>query len=323
MKRVVAIATIALLTRTAIAEPKKTDPSSDARAMAETLFFAGRGLMDAGRYQEACQRFQESYRLDAAAGTLLNLATCHEKIGKIASAWGEFKQSLAEAEKAKRPDRITFASEHIKTLEPDLPYLTITVLEAAAGLEVFRNGGALGIGSLGIELPVDPGDVEIAARAPGYVPSTTTIKIELREHRTVALPRLVKAKAPVVLPRIPEAPAFWTSKRVSGMAVIGVGLVTAGIGTWYGLKAIRAKNDSDRGCPVFDAERRCDYDGSLAMDRARAQAWHSTLWLGVSLVTLAAGGYLVVTGGHASERRVTVGASPMREGAVGFIGGEF
>ena len=41
----------------------------------------------------------------AAAGTLLNLAVCNEKIGKIASAWGEFRDSIAEARKQNRPDR--------------------------------------------------------------------------------------------------------------------------------------------------------------------------------------------------------------------------
>jgi len=36
------------------------DVSTDARALAETLFFTGRGLMEGGRFALACQKFAES-----------------------------------------------------------------------------------------------------------------------------------------------------------------------------------------------------------------------------------------------------------------------
>jgi hypothetical protein len=318
----------ATIASSALAQPKKDtdkekDSASDARAMAETLFFAGRGLMDAGRYEEACKRFQESYRLDPAAGTLLNLAACHEKIGKIASAWGEFKQSLVEAEKAKREDRVKVASERIAVLEPDLPYLTIQVPAPVPGLEVTRNGELIGPGSYGVELPVDPGMVDVGGRAPGYVSSTTTIKIEKRERKVVSLPPLAKAKVPTPVAPITTSPGFWTSKRLAGVAIIGTGLLTAGVGTWYGLRALDAKEASDRGCPIYDGDRRCDMNGSLAMDRARSLSWHSTMWFGVSIVSVAAGMVLVATGGRAEERRITVSAVAAPGGAAGFIRGEF
>lgn len=301
---------------------------SDARSLAETLFFAGRGLMEAERFTEACQRFQESYRLDAAAGTLLNLASCHEKIGKIATAWGEFKQSLLEAEKANRADRVTFAKEHLAKLEPELPYLTIEVEARPPGVEVVRNGVALGEGAFGVELPVDPGDVEIVARAPGYVSSQSKVHIEKREHKSVTLPALEKAKAPPPapppVPIVVTEPSFWTSKRVAGAGVIGVGLGAAALGAWYGIRAVRAKTDSDEGCPIVYGERRCDLGGALAMDRARSLSWGSTIWFGVSVVTLAAGTYLMVSGSRATERpRVAVSASFFHDGGAGMLSGEF
>ena len=86
------------------AEPS-SESGSESKALAETLFFTGRGFMEAGRYAEACTKFGESYRLDPTAGTLLNLAVCHDHEGEIASAWGEFRTAAADARRSNRPDR--------------------------------------------------------------------------------------------------------------------------------------------------------------------------------------------------------------------------
>ena len=51
---------------------------------AEALFRAGRSAFDRGDYADALRRFSESYQLEPAVGTLLNVASTEERLGKLA-----------------------------------------------------------------------------------------------------------------------------------------------------------------------------------------------------------------------------------------------
>src|SRR3954465_9465866 len=64
------------------------------RAAAEALFNQGRDLMTAGKFVEACPKFEASQQLDPGLGTMLNLAECYEKTGRTASAWAEYREAI-------------------------------------------------------------------------------------------------------------------------------------------------------------------------------------------------------------------------------------
>src|SRR4051812_6077257 len=93
--------------------------------IAQALFEAGRRLMDEGKFAEACPKLAESHRLDPAAGTLLNLAVCHEKEGKTASAWAEYNDLLGMKGGDGDAERRRIASDRLTRLEPGLPRITI------------------------------------------------------------------------------------------------------------------------------------------------------------------------------------------------------
>jgi predicted negative regulator of RcsB-dependent stress response len=60
-------------------------------AAAEAAFDAARKHLDAGELDQACAKFEASQRLSPAVGTLLNLADCHERAGRTATAWATFR----------------------------------------------------------------------------------------------------------------------------------------------------------------------------------------------------------------------------------------
>jgi hypothetical protein len=287
------------------------DRGSDNRAVAEMLFFTARGLMEAGRYSEACSKLAESYRLDAAAGTLLNLAVCHEKEGKIASAWGEFRQAISDARRVGRADREELAKEHVSAIEGDLPMLAIEVPAhvRVAGLEITRNGVPLQGAAWATELPIDPGNVEIIARAPGYKARTKTLAIAKRQRLTVSL-------EPLEIAPVPLAPVdFWTGRRKLGLALAGVGVASAATGAYFGLTALSDRSKSDAACPVYDGDRRCTSAGVDLMTQAKTSAWVADAALGVSALSFAAGAYFFFTGASQREGARAM-STPATKGAA-------
>jgi len=326
------------------AEPGSTPAGSQSaasttenRAVAEMLFFTARGLMEAGRYSEACTKLAESHRLDAASGTLLNLAVCHESEGRIASAWGEFRQALSDARKANRADREELAKEHIAKLEPELPFLTIVVPEfvRVKDLEILRNGVVLGSGGWGTELPIDPGKVEIIARAPGFLPKTKTITMQKKQHVSTTIEKL--DPAPIVETVAVGEPG-WSGKRKTGAGLFIAGLVGAGVGTYFGFSALSNRDKAEKECPSLDGEVRCSATGSDYTKKADLAAWGSNLGIGLGAVAVLAGSYLFITGkndrsepsvsptprgqNHSSPR-VSFGVAPTIGGAQGAVFGSF
>ena len=61
---------------------------------ASRLFAEGRELAKRGDHAAACQAFIESYALEPAVGTLLNLARCDEELGAPARAWVKYREVI-------------------------------------------------------------------------------------------------------------------------------------------------------------------------------------------------------------------------------------
>ena len=283
------------------------------RAVAEELFRQGQSLMQAQRYAEACPKLAESQRLDPSTGTLLNLGVCHEREGKLASAWAEYNDVLTLAQRDGREDRVTYAKERIAAVEPKLSRLKIELSPGSdvPTLEVKLDGNVVGRPTLGVALPVDPGAHRVAASASGKQPWETSVSIPPGPAEiVVSLPVLGDAPAAPASgepdasssPTSDRAPAASNTQRILAYGLGGLGVVGIGVGTVFGLKAI-SKNDesNEKGC----TGNGCTASAAAIREDAQAAGTLSTVAFVVGGAALAGGVVLFLTAPSATEHAGT------------------
>jgi hypothetical protein len=272
---------------------------------AETLFNEGRALRDKGRFEEACERFSRSQQLDPAVGTLLNLGECLEKLDKIASAWGAYRQAIVLAVTRKDERRASLARRGADRIEPRLARLTITVDGSIPGLTVKRNGARVEAAAYDTPVPVDAGPQVIAATAPDRQPWQTTVELRSGGNESVRIPTLEPTSPPPIAPPPPaHEPSSGNTQRTVALGFgIGGGVVLAG-GVVFGGLAFARWSAVDETCPngrcPTEADRR-RHTSDVAT--ARTFATISNVAVGVGAAAIVAGVVLHLT---APERRVSV-----------------
>lgn len=247
----------------------QTSPTD--KAAAQALFDQGRKALEAGNYQVACRKLEQSQRIDPAIGTLLYLAECYEKTGRTASAWALFRQGASEAQAAGEAERARLGTEQANKLESKLSMLSIAVAPANKSLSDFsvqRGKDKVPRSLWGVAVPVDPGPIAIVATAPGHAswketvtvgPDAARVSVTVPPLAAVAAPPPPKpapaptpAPAPAPPPSGPpppkSVPPNGDTQRLIGVVVGGVGVVGLGLGTYFGLHAISENNDAKQFC---------------------------------------------------------------------------
>lgn len=274
-------------------------PRADNRARAQQLFDSALADAEAGNLASACPKFLASQEADPKTSTLLNLASCYEKNGQSASAWGAYREAEGLARKISRPDWESAARARAEALEPKLVRLTVQVPEASRvpGLTVTRDGARLAVGEWGVAIPVDPGEHVISASAAGRTPWET--KTSVREASgTVAVPVLEPVPEPVEKPVLapvapPSEPAsWWTPLRTTGVVVGGVGVVGLVTGAVLGLAAKGSYDDARGQCA--DGTRGCPASAVNDSDSAYGLATGATVVFVVGAAATLGGAALVL-----------------------------
>jgi tetratricopeptide (TPR) repeat protein len=96
--------------------PAPIKPVARDPVQAERLFVEARALMDAGNYQEACRKFEESARFELALGVLFNLANCEEKAGRTKAACRRYREVEQMARAKNQNERASYAATRATSL---------------------------------------------------------------------------------------------------------------------------------------------------------------------------------------------------------------
>jgi hypothetical protein len=271
------VSSVAIVT---IADRARAADAADV-ARAEALFEEAQVLTANGQIAEACVKFAASQRLDPGLGTLLRLADCFEKSGRLASAFRTFREAAAIA-RERGDSRVDVAVSRAALLEGRLPRI---VLEVSDATEVKLDGERIARESFGIALPVDAGVhvVRITVTGGSAHEIVVTVPAEGPPVR-VAWPttRVNDAPRPTVPP--PRATSSERERsslrRPVGIAVAGIGLPLVGYAIVRAIGARRTYDETEERCVGG-----CDDDAFERRADARAQANVAT-WVGLSGVAL-------------------------------------
>jgi len=276
-------------------------PSTATVATAQALFDDARRLFDAGRVHEACEKFGASEKIEPREGTLLNLALCHQREGKNATAWLEFIAARARARAEGLAEREQFATQHIDALAPTLTRLRLVVATEARvpGLNLTLDGENIFDAAWNTDIPVDPGLHGVEANAPGHVTWRKTLEIrELGDHPVAVLeiPALSPAAAPSPprgSPNVVAVGARSNGPRILGFSVLAAGALSVGVGSIFGVAAIDKSHDARNACTSSG----CGPAAQALHQEGLQDAWVSDFAIGVGLIAAGVGAYLAFSAG--------------------------
>ncbi len=300
------------------------DPTPAERNLASALFDQGRTLMAEGKVDEACVKLAESQRLDPGGGTLLNVALCHVRQGKYATALTEFRDARTMARKDGRADREAAANAEIEKLEPLLSKISVIVPEDAKipGLVIDIDGLPLPEVAWSTPFAVDPGTRVVTAKAPGYREWRSVVEIgKTGGTADVNLPKLEKdtskpsptgssISTPAMnTPTGPDAPveAPKSAMRSAGFVVGGVGLAFLAAGAITGGLAIQKNGAADAICPTNE----CNDAGAIDLSHDALTFAHvSTATFGIGIAGLVAGTVMVVAAPKKGPAKMSLSVGP-------------
>jgi hypothetical protein len=286
--------------RPALAQP--------AAAASEALFRAGREAMQQGDARTACAKFRESYRLEHAPGTLLNIGVCEEALGELSNAWQHY-QDLVHA-LPPDDDRLRIARQHSQQLDPRLPRLTVHLAAGAPeDTRALIGSVELGAASFDTALPMDPGHYDVRVTAAGRESQTSTLDLSEGERTQIEIaPGEVLPEPPEPEPATQSAAGAgtlgsdtarapsdagattppWRNAIAYGLlGASGAGLLVAVV---TGAFALDRAATVDAHCP----DKRCDSEGLTATRSGQTLYIVSLTSLGVGVAAAGAGLYLLL-----------------------------
>lgn len=270
-----AIALLVALAVTSLVPSALAD--DDDWAEAGQLFHEARALMQQpGGVDRACELLTKSYELRKRGDTLLNLAECHRRQGKTATAWREFDEAIKYAEKVEFKEAIEAAAKLRDELAKSLSGLMVEIADTPApeGLAIVLDGKPLPPAQWGQPLFVDPGTHNVSATAKGHESFEQSVEVSPKGDRAVikvtlkkipAKPKPPPPKPPPPPP--PAAPAPEPELPIWAIVVGSTGVAMMGVSIGFGVDLLSVGGELDDECGEERLGCPSDYDFEDARSR--------------------------------------------------------
>lgn len=271
MKNVLAFGLALLLTAPGVALAQDAQKAT----LAASLFEEAQKDMAAKNYAEACPKLERVVELiPDGVGAKMELASCYEGAGRLATAYGAYVSAEGAAIRANQADRAGKARERMDALKPRLATVNLQVPEEvrkAPGFALKRDGSDVSSAEFGLSIPIDKGEHTLIATANGKPAWEKKFSINDGEKQTIKVelgtdgatpppedpktgPNDPKTTPPGGEPAKPTGETnFFSPLRIAGLGIGIGGLAVFGAGVGLGMHAKSVYDDSNEtgGC---DAE---------------------------------------------------------------------
>ena len=308
--------------------------SKEDLAKARELFQEGIALAAGNNCSGAIAKYKEVARVRMTPQVAFNIAECEERLGKLASALGNFRlaQSLLEDPKvkAKAKDVAAQVDGKVASLEERIPKLTVKRGKGAEMATLTLDGVELGTTQIGTEMTVDPGNHELIARIGEKEAARKSFTMAEKETQEVEievdLEALRRAEKPVETTKPvdtgtapPTPPPDAGGSTGPGIVVLGVGLaiVGAGFGLFFGPRQGTISELEQ----ICGPDKRCPASAQATSDQGRLYTGLAEGAWGLGGAAIITGVILLATsGGKAKAPEASALAVPGTEGRVRWIG---
>ncbi|HEV8245031.1 MAG TPA: PEGA domain-containing protein [Polyangiaceae bacterium] len=240
-------------------------PSKKEKDAARKAYSDGEKAFQAGDFAAAYEGFKKANEIIPSSKALYWMAKAVDSQNKLEESIAAYETFLADpAATDAGQDKIDEAKKRVEELKAKLVF-DVALDSTPPGASVSIDGTAQpGVTPMTVKLA--PGMHKLSVTAQGYQPKESDLEVKSGQtnQQTIALTEVPKEAppppppAPPPAPPPPPPPPPEKRSMVPAYVTLGIAAVGAGVGTYFGVKALSAKsdfNDNPTADSADDAER--------------------------------------------------------------------
>lgn len=189
--------------------PVASAASAENRAAARQHLKRAQDLKKQGQLAESCHHLEEVERLDPKLPTLIELAECTERQGKLVEAQALWSLARDRAKHDEKPQSRARAESRLAAVQKRVAHLTLQLTSVPAGAQVVCDDVVLEPASLTGALPLNPGAHVVVVKLAGHDDAKYSVTLAAGDKQTLPIAAgPVTATRTSLPPASPSAPAL-------------------------------------------------------------------------------------------------------------------